>query len=266
MNQARMTLLMCGVLATGSAWAASTTGVVLETKYVHKKRSFSGMTEQKGEITITLGAEGVRTESPKVSKVIETFTFDKGKEISYYMNRNNKTYELRDMEKRRQEDAALEAARASRPAGGPPGTGLFGGSLRRIEENRPKGEVKTLKTGKKVTIAGYSCEYVRFTQQGELVGEVWIATKFKKLRSTDALKTGIKLLAENSEGKENKEMLAARLALKGVELKLVVHRPAGQSYTIEATKVTEKTVPASSFKPATGFKQVDSVRLFGKGS
>ena len=89
------------------------TGVVLETKYVHVKRSFSGILEQKGNITITIGADGARTESPK-SKVIETFLYEPGpdkkpRDVSYYMNKNNKTYERRDLETRRQEDARLRA-------------------------------------------------------------------------------------------------------------------------------------------------------------
>ncbi|BEQ16829.1 DUF4412 domain-containing protein [Desulfoferula mesophila] len=127
---------------------------------------------------------------------------------------------------------------------------------------QPPDKVEVKKTGESAKIAGYQSQKYQVYVDGKLRQEVWMAsapgfkgqvdlTKMTKL----AQAMNPQSAAPGSSWRNSPEM--TKLMSAGMPMKMVEYSRGGPMTVMTVTSVEQKKLPASTFQPPAGWKQVD---------
>ena len=261
-----------------AAAAPGPRGLVLEQQTTHAVRSMIGMVTQEDTRTVYLSPAGVRIGAvgPAVasrrttvgranapgggaaSKFVTIFRIGaEDKVIRIEANGFKKTYVEESLAER---SARNEAARKAleerlkkmreRPGGGGPLGGLMGGLMGSGAGLKARDSpVETRKTGDAKQIAGRRCRRFEFLQDGGKIFEGWYTEK-------PAPAWAKRFDLHELPGANNAALMRARKARGGLELGSVFYLPAGGRHEVTTTRITKKPIPASTFQPPKGYRNV----------
>jgi hypothetical protein len=244
-------------------------GLVLEQRTTHAIRAMIGMVRQDDTRTVYLAPAGVRIGAVgpaaagrrarggrTASKFSTIFRFEPDdKVIRIEVNGFKKTYVEESLAERaaRNEKArkALEKRMKKmrdRPRGGGPLGGLGGllggGGAPPGASDSP---VEARKTGDVKQIAGRRCRRYEFLQDGSKIFEGWYTEKpapeWVKRFDLDEL-----------PGANNSALMHVRKAQGGLELESVFYLSAGGRHEVTTTRITEKTMRASTFQAPKAYR------------
>ena len=266
-------LAVVALLSLGAGRSREPKGLVLEQDTFHSFRSMVGMVTQEDKQRVHLSRSGVRVESasgPKAPKFFTIFRFEaKGRVVRVEVDGFRRTYreeplaeraaeneKLRESLKRQAEDAKARGKdsleKTGRDGGGTAApldllAGDLGGPPGEGEESSAPVEVK--KTKDVCTIAGRRCLRVEFVQDGEKVFEGWYTEGAapKWVRRFDL---------KESPGAGNAALMRARLEQKGLELRGILHLPAGGRAEVRTTKITDKKIDAALLEAPEGYRKI----------
>ena len=244
-----------------AAVAAGPKGLVLEQETKHAVRSMIGMVTQDGTRTVDLSPAGVRigaVAGGAASKFSTIFRFGpKNQVIRIEVNGFRKTYVEESLAERAARNEAVRKALEERlkklrerPGGGGPLGGLGGllggGGAPPKQSDSP---VKPRKTDDVKQIAGRRCRRFEFLQDGAKIFEGWYTEK-------PAPSWAKRFDLHELPGANNSALMRARKAQGGLEVWSVFYLSAGGRHEVTTTRITEKSIPTSTFQPPRGYRKV----------